>query len=202
LRRSLIAVAALILNASLMQGASAAQMCAWIVESAEQDGLHKFALNVSVDASTSVAVRFQGPNFTSGAMGGDMISLDPSEPREIDSEGFDVGAGDALSFTVKVFDRPIASLSDEPGPGGRGRTSPTARSRDQTVQGRRLRSPGAAPAASFARPHLTEPANYNAPPGIARCERRRSLVPIRPTPPIISDHVAGSGTDATCRSRS
>jgi hypothetical protein len=116
LRRSLIAVAALILNASLMQGASAAQMCAWIVESAEQDGLHKFALNVSVDASTSVAVRFQGPNFTSGAMGGDMISLDPSEPREIDSEGFDVGAGDALSFTVKVFDRPIASLSDEPGP--------------------------------------------------------------------------------------
>ena len=116
MKRSVIAVAAVILNASLTQAASAAQICAWIVESAEEDGVHKFALNISADSSAAVAVRFQGPGFTSGAMGGDIINLDPNEPREIDSEGFDVSAGDTLSFTVKVFDRPITSLSEEPGP--------------------------------------------------------------------------------------
>jgi hypothetical protein len=117
LRRSLIAVAAvIILNTSLMQAASAATICAWIVETAEPDGLHKFALNMSADAATSVSVKFQGPNFTSGAMGGDMIDLAPNEAREVDGEGFDVSPGDALSFTVKVFDRPIATLSEEPGP--------------------------------------------------------------------------------------
>ena len=72
---------ALILDASLLQRASAAQVCAWIVESVEDDGTHKFDLNLSVDAPASVAVRFEGPGFISGSMGGEMIQLDPGEPK-------------------------------------------------------------------------------------------------------------------------
>lgn len=119
MRRALIVLCALILDASLQERAWAAQACAWIVKSVEDDGAHKFALNLSVDAPTSVAVRFQGPGFTSASMGGDMIQLDPSEPKEVDSEGFDVSAGDDLRFDVQLFDHPLASLDEMEHPIGR-----------------------------------------------------------------------------------
>jgi hypothetical protein len=107
MRRVAIVLCALILNAALIQRAQAAQACAWIVESVEDDGTHKFALNLSVDAPTSLAVRFAGPNFTSGSMGGDLIPLDAGAPKEVDGEGFDVSPGDDLRFDVALFDHPI-----------------------------------------------------------------------------------------------
>ena len=112
MRRALIVLCALILDASLLERAWAAQACAWIVESVEDDGAHMFKLNLSVDAPTSVAVRFQGPGFTSASMGGDMIQLDSGEPKEVDGEGFEVSAGDDLHFDVRLFEHPLASLDD------------------------------------------------------------------------------------------
>jgi len=119
MRRALIALCALILDASLVGRASAAQACAWIVESVEDDGAHMFNLNLGVDAPTSVAVRFQGPGFTSASMGGDMIPLDPGEPKDVDGEGFDVSAGDDLQFDVRLFDHPLASLDETKNPTGK-----------------------------------------------------------------------------------
>jgi hypothetical protein len=107
MRRLLIVLSAVILDAALLERAWAAQACAWIVETVEDDGSHRFELNLSVDAPTSVAVRFAGPNFTSGAMGGEMIQLEPGEPKQVDGEGFDVSAGDDVSFDVKLFDHPL-----------------------------------------------------------------------------------------------
>ncbi len=92
--------------------ASATQACAWIVEQVEHGGSHMFKLKLSVDAPSALAVRFQGSNFTSASMGGDMIQLDAGQAKEVDSEGFDVSAGDDLRFEVKLFDRPIASLDE------------------------------------------------------------------------------------------
>jgi hypothetical protein len=119
MRRALIVLCALILNASLLDRAWAAQACAWIVESVEDDGAHKFTLNLSADAPTSVAVRFQGPGFTSASMGGDMIQLDPGAPKDVDSEGFEVSAGDDLRFDVRLFDHPLASLEEMRAPTGK-----------------------------------------------------------------------------------
>jgi hypothetical protein len=118
-RGALIVVLALILDGSLLERAWAAQACAWIVESVEDDGTHKFALNLSADAPTSVAVRFQGPGFTSASMGGDMIQLDPGEPKDVDGEGFDVSAGDDLRFDVRLFDHPLASIDEMNDPTGK-----------------------------------------------------------------------------------
>ena len=118
MRRALIVLYALILDASLLERAWAAQACAWIVESIEDDGTHMFKLNLSVDAPTSVAVRFQGPGFTSASMGGDMIQLDPGEPKDVDGEGFDVSAGDDLHFDVRLFDHALGSLDEMRNPTG------------------------------------------------------------------------------------
>jgi hypothetical protein len=119
MRRALIVLCALILDASLLERAWAAQACAWIVESVESDGAHMFKLNLSVDAPTSAAVRFQGPGFTSASMGGDMIQLDPGEPKEVDGEGFEVSAGDDLQFDVRLFDHRLASLDEMNSPTGK-----------------------------------------------------------------------------------
>jgi hypothetical protein len=119
MRRALILLCALIASALLPARASAAQACVWIVELAQDDGEHMFALNISVDAPTSVAVRFQGPNFTSGSMGGDMIDLTPGEAKDIDDDGFDVGPGDELRFNVRLFDRPLATLDEMENPAGK-----------------------------------------------------------------------------------
>jgi hypothetical protein len=119
MRRALILLCALILDASLLERAWAAQACAWIVESVDDDGAHKFALNLSVDAPRSVAVRFQGPGFTSASMGGDLIALDAGEPKEVDNDGFDVSAGDDLHFDVSLFDRPMGSLEEMDHPTGK-----------------------------------------------------------------------------------
>jgi len=119
MRRALIVLCALILDASLLERAWAAQACAWIVESVEDDGAHMFKLNLSVDAPTSVAVRFQGPGFTSASMGGDMIQLDSGEPKEVDGEGFEVSAGDDLHFDVRLFDHRLTSLDEMNNPTGK-----------------------------------------------------------------------------------
>ena len=119
MRPALIVLSALILNAALLERAWAAQAYAWIAESVEDDGAHKFALNLSVDAPTSLAVRFQGPGFTSASVGGDMIQLDPGEPKDVDSDGFDVSAGDDLHFDVQLFDHPMASLDEMDHPTGK-----------------------------------------------------------------------------------
>ena len=119
MRRALIVLCALILNAALLERAWAAQACAWIVESVEPDGAHMFGLNLSVDAPTSVAVRFKGPGFTSASMGGEMIQLDPGAPKEVDAEGFDVSAGDDIAFDVQLFDHPLASLDEMDNPTGK-----------------------------------------------------------------------------------
>ena len=119
MRRALVVLSALILNASLLERAWAAQACAWIVESVEDDGAHMFKLNLSVDAPRSLAVRFQGPGFTSASMGGVMIQLAPGEPKEVDGEGFDVSAGDDLHFDVQLFDHPLASLDEMRDPTGK-----------------------------------------------------------------------------------
>ena len=118
MRHALIVLCGLVLDASLMQPAWAAQACAWIVESVEVDGAHKFELNLSVDAPRSVALRFQGPGFLSASMGGDMIQLDPGEPKTVDGEGFDVSDGDDLHFDVQLFDHPMASLDEMKKPTG------------------------------------------------------------------------------------
>jgi len=119
MRRALIVLCALIFDASLSERAWATQACAWIVESVEDDGAHMFKLNLGVDAPTSVAVRFQGPGFTSASMGGDMIQLDSGEPKEVDGEGFEVSAGDDLHFDVRLFDHPLASLDEMNNPAGK-----------------------------------------------------------------------------------
>jgi hypothetical protein len=118
MRCALIALCALALNASLLERARAAQACAWIVESVEADGAHKFTLNLSVDAPASVSVRFQGPNFTSGAQGGELIQFDAGEAKDVDGEGFDVDAGDDLRFDVTLFDHPL-SLDELDNPRGK-----------------------------------------------------------------------------------
>jgi hypothetical protein len=117
-RRALIVLCALVLDGSLLERAWATQVCAWIVESVEDDGAHKFELNLSADAPASVTARVQGPNFTSGAMGGQMIQLDPGEAKDVDGEGFDVDPGDDLSFDVRLFDHPL-SLDELDDPAGK-----------------------------------------------------------------------------------
>ena len=108
MRHALIVLCAVILlDAGWPARAWAAQVCAWIVESVEAEGTHKFELNLSVDAPASVAVRFEGPNFTSAAMGGEMIQLDAGEPKTVDGEGFDVSPGDDLSFDVRLYAHPL-----------------------------------------------------------------------------------------------
>jgi len=119
MRRALIVLCALILDASFQERAWAAHACAWIVESVEDDGMHMFRLNLGVDAPTSVSVRFEGPGFTSASMGGDMIQLDPGAPKEVDGDGFEVSAGDDLHFDVKLFDHPLASLDEMRRPTGK-----------------------------------------------------------------------------------
>jgi hypothetical protein len=116
MRRALIVLCALTLDALLLEQARGAQVCAWIVESVEDDGAHKFELNLSADAPTSVAVRFQGAGFTSASMGGDLIELAPGEPKDVDGDGFDVSAGDDLQFDVRLFDHPLASLDEMDNP--------------------------------------------------------------------------------------
>ena len=107
LRRALIVLCALIANAALVGRAQAAQVCAWIVESVEDEGTHKFELNLSADAPATVSARFQGPGFTSAAMGGELIQLEPGAPQNVDGEGFDVDPGDDISFDVRLFDRAL-----------------------------------------------------------------------------------------------
>ena len=119
MRRALIVLSALILDAALLERAWAAQVCVWIAESVEDDGAHKFALNLSADAPASVSVRFQGPGFTSASMGGDMIQLDPAEPKDVDGEGFDVSAGDDLHFDVQLFGHSLASMEELQNPTGK-----------------------------------------------------------------------------------
>jgi hypothetical protein len=111
-RAALIAPIALcLLAAAVAPRAWAGQVCAWIVETTEPEGTHKFALNLSADAPASVSARFQGPGFTSAAIGGELIQLEPGAPQEVDGEGFDVDPGDDLSFDLRLFDRPL-SLDD------------------------------------------------------------------------------------------
>jgi hypothetical protein len=118
IRRVLIVLSALILDAALLERAWGAEVCAWIVESVEDDGAHRFELNLSADAPTSAAVRVEGPGFTSGAMGGQLIQLNPGAPQDVDGEGFDVSAGDDVSFDVRLFDHPL-SLDELDNPVGR-----------------------------------------------------------------------------------
>jgi hypothetical protein len=118
MRLAVMLLFSLALDATLAARASAARVCAWVVETVETDGTHKFALNLSADAPVTAAVRFQGPNFTSGAMGGELIQLAPGAPKEVDAEGFDVDAGDDLSFDVKLFDHAL-SLDELDAPRGR-----------------------------------------------------------------------------------
>jgi hypothetical protein len=119
MRSALMLLGALALNAATLERAWGAQVCAWIVESVEDDGDHKFALNLSADGRASVAVRFEGPGFTSGAMGGDLIALDPGEAKEVDGEGFPVSPGDDLRFDVRLFDHALASLEEMEHPAGK-----------------------------------------------------------------------------------
>jgi hypothetical protein len=116
MRSTPVILVALIVGALPLERASAAQACAWIAESVEDDGAHMFNLNLSVDAPTSVAVRFAGPGFTSGSMGGGLIQLDPGAPKEVDGEGFDVSPGDDLEFDVRLFDHALASLDEMKAP--------------------------------------------------------------------------------------
>jgi hypothetical protein len=118
MRCAVVLLCALVLDASPLEHAWAAQACAWIVESVEDDGAHKFELNLSVDATTSVSVRFHGPGFTSGSMGGELIQLNAGEPKDVDGEGFDVSAGDDLRFDVQLFDHPL-SLDELDDPAGK-----------------------------------------------------------------------------------
>lgn len=117
-RAALIVLCALVADAALTPRAWAGQVCAWIVETAEDEGTHKFELNLSADAPASAAVRFQGPGFTSASMGGQLIQLAPGAPQDVDGEGFDVDAGDDLSFDVRLFDRAL-TLDDLDNPPGK-----------------------------------------------------------------------------------
>jgi hypothetical protein len=119
MRRALIVLSALLLNASLMERAWAAQACAWIVESVEDGGAHKFALNLSVNAPTSLAVRFGGPGFTSVSMGGEIIQLNPGAPQEVDAEGVDLGDFSDLHFDVQLFKHSLASMEELQHPTGK-----------------------------------------------------------------------------------
>jgi hypothetical protein len=118
MRHALALICAVILNAALLEQARAAEVCAWIVESVEEDGAHMFKLNLSVDAPASASVRFQGAGFNSGSMGGVMIDFKPGEPQEVDGEGFDVDAGDAIHFDVQLYNHPLTldELDDPKGP--------------------------------------------------------------------------------------
>jgi hypothetical protein len=107
MRRALIALSALALDAAWLGHAHAAQVCAWIAESVEEGDTHKFELWLSVDAPASVSARVQGSNFTSGAMGGELIELTPAEPKNVDGEGFADDPGDDISFDVKLFNHPL-----------------------------------------------------------------------------------------------
>ncbi|HEY1751826.1 MAG TPA: hypothetical protein VGG29_11210 [Caulobacteraceae bacterium] len=111
MRPALTLLCALALDASLIGRAQAAQVCAWIVETVEDEGTHVFDLNLSADAPASVSVRFQGPGFTSASMGGELIQLDPGQPKDVDGEGFDVSPGDDVSFDVRLYPHPL-SLDD------------------------------------------------------------------------------------------
>jgi hypothetical protein len=119
MRRALIVLCALILNAALLERAWAAQACAWIVESIGDDGAHHFALNLSADAPTSVAARYSGPGFISDSIGGEMIQLDPGQPKNVDEEGFDVSPGDDLHFEVQLFGHSLASMEELQHPTGK-----------------------------------------------------------------------------------
>ena len=116
MRAALIVLCALALDAALLERASAAQVCAWIVESVDDDGDHKFELNLGTDAPTSVAVRFQGPGVISASMGGDMIQLAPGEANNVEGDGLPVLAGEDLRFNVQLFERPIATLEEAKNP--------------------------------------------------------------------------------------
>jgi hypothetical protein len=119
MRRALIPLLALIANAALVERAWATTACAWIVESVEDDGAHMFALNLSVDAPVDLAVRVHGSNFTSGAMGGELIHFDPGEAKEVDAEGFDVSPGDDLAFDAQLYAQPMATLDEMEHPSGK-----------------------------------------------------------------------------------
>jgi len=112
MRAALVILCALILQASLTARAQAAQVCAWIIESVEDDGTHMFDLNLGADAPASVSVRFAGDGFITGAMGGRLIDLQPGETQNVAGEGFDVSPGDDVGFDVQLFDRPLASLEE------------------------------------------------------------------------------------------
>lgn len=119
MRLALIVLCALALDATLIGRAWAGEVCAWIVEEVEDDGDHRFDLTLSADAPTEVSVRYQGPNFTSASMGGDMIALAAGEPKVVDGDGFEVDAGDDLAFDVRLYDRPLASLEEMDNPTGK-----------------------------------------------------------------------------------
>jgi hypothetical protein len=119
MRYAPILICVIALNTFFAETASAAQLCAWLVEHVEDDGAHMFRLNLSSDAATSVSARFQGPGFTSAAMGGDMIQLEAGEAKEIDGEGFDVSAGDDLHFDVALYDHALGSLEEMEKPSGK-----------------------------------------------------------------------------------
>jgi hypothetical protein len=107
MRRALIVLSALALDAAWLGPAHATQVCAWIAESIEEGDTHKFELWLSVDAPASASVRVQGPSFTSGAMGGELIELTPAEAKNVDGEGFDVDPGDDLAFDVRLYDHAL-----------------------------------------------------------------------------------------------
>jgi hypothetical protein len=112
----LVVLCALALDASLLERARAAQVCAWIVESVADDGAHRFDLNLGADKVTWVAARFQGPGVTSGSMGGGLIQLSPGAPQDVDNVGFDVSAGDDLDFNVQLFNHALESLDEVTNP--------------------------------------------------------------------------------------
>jgi hypothetical protein len=117
LRPILIVLCAVVANAVLLERAWAAQACAWIVESVEDEGTHKFELYLTVDAPTSLAVRYQAPGVISASRGGELIQLTPGEATDVDGEGFDVSPGDDISFDVRLFDHPLSvdDLDNPPG---------------------------------------------------------------------------------------
>ena len=117
MRLALIALSALMLDAALLGPARAAQVCAWIVETVEEEGTHKFELNLSADSPASVSARFQGPNFTSAAAGGELIKLEAGAPQVVDGEGFDVSPGDDISFDLRLFSH-VLRLDDLDNPSG------------------------------------------------------------------------------------
>jgi hypothetical protein len=119
MRHALLILSLGVLGAWLPRPAAAVTACAWIVETVEEGGAHKFALNLSADAPVSVAVRFRGANFTSASMGGEMIPLEAGEAKEVDGEGFEVDAGDDIRFDAELYDRPMATLEEMDEPKGK-----------------------------------------------------------------------------------